>query len=265
MMYSWENTTQEVAAARPEMALLPVATTEQHGQHLPVGSKSFVLEYMARQVGAALPGSVYVLPPLPLGTSQAHLGTPGTIALSWETMTSVVRDLVESLLAQGIRKVALLVGLGDASSGAAWPSDNFIVKTAVRQLNYDHPELLAIWVQPFRAAWSDFLDIFETADKEVHAGEVITSIMLHLAPELVGEKRIDFVPEIETTFVNYTSFASVCPGGVWGCPSTASAAKGARALDAAVRCTANYISCTFEQLHAIRDDGGTKEEQSGHV
>jgi len=263
MLCTWENTTREVAIAEPEIALLPVATTEMQGQHLPVGSKCFILDAISRRVGETLPCSTYLLPTLPLGTSGLHLGTPGTVALGWETLASVVRDLVESLLAQRISKVAVLVGLGDASGGAAWPSDNFIVKTAVRQLNYDHQELQAIWVQPFRAAWTDLLDIFETADKEVHAGEVITSVMLHLAPDLVGEDRSDHVPAAGPELLNYAPFARVCPGGVWGCPSLASAQKGAQAFHAAVRHTANYIVSTFDSLAPMKTCQGAGERRSG--
>jgi len=252
VLYNWENTTREVAAAKPELALLPLAATEQHGSHLPVGTKTLVLETIALRVAEALPGAVYLLPTLPLGTSDSHLGTPGTVALRWETMVSILDDLTGALLAQGIRRVAVLVGLGDASSGTAWPADNFIAKTAVRQINYDHPDLQVIWVQPLGVAGDDLRGIFGTADEEVHAGEVVTSIMLHLAPELVKGQGRDYVPQAGKAFLNYTSFSALCPGGVWGHPSLASAEKGRLALEAAVKRTMDYIVDTFARLATMR-------------
>lgn len=253
MLYTWENTTREVEAAKPEVALLPLATMEQHGDHLPVGTTTLVLDTIAYGVGEALPGSVYLLPTMPLGTSDLHMSAPGTIALGWETLAGVLRDLVESLRAQGIPQVAVLVGLGNASSGTAWPVDNFIAKTAVRQLNYDHPEPQVIWVQPFGVAGRELVSIFETADEEVHAGEVVTSVMLHLFPELVKGSGKDHVPAMGEEFLNYTRFSALCPGGVWGYPSLASAEKGALALETVVRCTADYIIRTFSQLAAMRE------------
>jgi len=252
MLYTWENTTREVEAAKPEIALLPLATMEQQGDHLPVGTTTLVLDAISRRVGETLPGSVYLLPTMPLGTSGLHMSAPGTIALGWETLAGVLRDLVGSLLAQGIRQVAVLVGLGNVSSGTAWPVDNFIAKTAVRQLNYDYPELQVIWAQPFGVAGKELRSIFQTADEEVHAGEVVTSVMLHLFPELVKGRGEDHVPAVGEAYLNYASFSALCPGGVWGHPSLASAEKGARAVEVTVRCTTEYIARTFGQLASMR-------------
>ena len=254
MLYTWENTTREVERAKPDMALLPLAAMEQHGEHLPVGTKILLLSAIARRVGAELPGPVYLLPTLPLGTSDSHVGTAGTIALSWETLAAIVSDLVVSLLEQGVQKVAVLVGLGSASAGTVRPAENEIAKTAVRQLNHDHPELQAIWAQPLGVAGRDLLDIFDTADREVHAGEVTTSLMLHLHPELVRGKGQDHEPGVDRAYLNYGPFTSICPEGVWGHPSQASAEKGGEALEIIVHRTTDYISGTFDRLAAMKRD-----------
>lgn len=251
MLYDWRNTTREVEAARPDLALLPVAATEQHGEHLPVGAKRLVLDAIARRVGEGLPGPVYLLPTLPYGTSGSHHGTAGTVSLSWRTLAAVVRDLVESLFCQGVRRVVVLPGLGAAHVGAQ-PSENTILKTVVRQLNYDHPDLQAIWAQPFSKAAAELATIFQTAELEVHAGEVITSILLHLAPELVQGPGSDFAPAARRDLLDVVPFAALCPDGVWGYPGLASAEKGAQALEAAVHGTVRYISETFEHLARMR-------------
>lgn len=251
MLYDWRNTTEEVGAAGPNLALLPVAATEQHGEHLPVGAKRLILDTIARRVGESLPGPVYLLPTLPYGTSASHDGTAGTVSLSWRTLAAVVRDLVESLLCQGMRKVVVFPGLGAAHVGAQ-PSENTILKTVVRQLNYDHPDLQAIWAQPFSKAAAELATIFETAELEVHAGEVITSVLLHLAPELVQGLGSGFAPAAGRDLLDAVPFAALCPDGVWGYPGLASAEKGARALESVVRCTVRYVTETFEQLARMR-------------
>jgi len=256
MLLTAQNTTRELAAAHCDLALLPVAAMEQHGEHLPTGSKMLVLDAIARRVGEALPGAVYLLPTLPFGTSAIHAGTPGTVYLGWETLNAVLRDLIESLWAQGIRRVAVLAGLGQATSGTVFPWDNSIVKSAVRQLNYDHSDLQAIWVQPLGVARQELLGIFQTADRERHAGEVITSLLLHLHPEWVKGRGQDHVPATGQGFLYYVPFATLCPNGVWGYPGLATDEKGARALEAIVRGTVHYVTTTLEQLGQIH---GTRQ------
>jgi len=252
MLCDYQNTTFEVKDARPEIAVLPIAATEQHGSHLPVGTMSVVLEAIARRVAEGLSGNVYLLPTMPLGTSGLHRGTAGTIALEWSTLMDVVCDLIESLLAQGIRKVVVIDGLGGASETTVRPRENYIVKTAVRQMNYDHPELDAIWVQPFTVSGADIAEIFQSAETDFHAGEVVTSVMLCLAPEAVKGSGQDFVPQVGKEYLDFVRFRELCPSGVWGRPTLASAEKGERALEAAVRRTVEYIEESFAHLARMK-------------
>ena len=252
MLLDYQNTSFEVKDAKPDIALLPIGATERCADHLPIGTATFILDVLARQVAGRLKGTVYLLPTMPLGTSGLHHGTPGTIALEWSTLMSVVRDLIESLLAQGIRKVAVINALGGANETTVVPRENYIVKTAVRQLNYDHPQLDAIWVQPFTVAGSELREILDSADQDVHAGELATSLMLHLAPESVKGQGVDFVPEASKEYLDFVAFQALCPGGVWGKPSLASAGKGQKALEAAVRHTVAYIEDSFAHLATMK-------------
>ena len=260
MLLDHQNTSFEVKGANPEIAVLPIGATERYGDHLPIGTTTAILDVVARRVAERLKGTVYLLPTMPLGTSGLHRGSCGTIALEWPTLMRVVTDLVESLLAQGIRKVAVINGLGGANENTVRPRENYIVKTAVRQLNYDHPELDAIWVQPFTVAGQDLVEVLESADQDVHSGELATSLMLHLAPETVKGKGADFLPNAGKEYLNYVAFGALCPGGVWGKPRLATAEKGARALDAAIQRTVAYIDETFAHLatmkRRVRASGG---------
>ena len=252
MLLDYQNTSFEVRDAKCDLALLPIGATERCGDHLPVGTMNFILDAVARRVGERLKGTVYLLPVMPLGSSGLHEGQPGTIALEWTTLMQVVTDLIESLLAQGIRRVAVLVGLGGSNETTVRPRENYIVKTAVRQLNYDFAELDAIWVQPFTVAGEELRQILDSADEDVHAGELATSLMLALDPSAVKGIGRDFVPEVGKEYLDLVSFEALCPGGVWGKPSLASAEKGERALEAAVRCTVAYIEDSFAHLATMK-------------
>ena len=252
MVYDWQHTSFEVKAGRPEVALLPVGATEPGGDHLPVGAATIILDAVVRRVAENLPWATYLLPALPLGTSDAHAGQPGTVALEWPTLMRVIGDLVESLLAQDIRRVVVINGIGGLTATRVRPRENYIVKATVRQLNYDFPTLDCIWVQPFTAAGEELATVIESAREDVHAGELVTSLLLHLAPQTVKGRGNDWVPESGREYLDWVPFRSLCPAGVWGRPSLASAEKGERALALAVRGTVAHIETTFAQLERVK-------------
>ena len=252
MLLDYQNTTFEVRDAKPDIAVLPIGSTERCGDHLPICTTTFILDVLARRVAERLKGTVYLLPTLPFGCSGLHHGQPGTIALEWSTLMQIVYDLVESLIAQDINRVAVIVGLGGANESTVRPRENYIVKTAVRQLNYDFPELDAVWVQPFTVSGIELKEILESADQDVHSGELTTSLMLYLDPDSVKGKGTDHLPEVGKEYLDFVAFEKLCPGGVWGRPSLASAEKGKRALDVAVKRTVEYIEESFAHLATLK-------------
>jgi creatinine amidohydrolase len=239
---------------RPTIGILPIASLEQHGPHLPVATDCIIVEEIARRVAAEM-DSVYLLPVLPFGSSVAHLGTAGTVGLMWPTLMHVVRDIVESLLAQGIRKIAVINNLGEISGNTVQPRGNFIVKTAVRQLNYAHSDLDALWVQPLAAAAPELAAIFESGSDDVQAGEVETSLMLAMRPDLVRSRAQDHVPTVSRQYADWAPFGRSAPDGVWGRPGLASRTKGEQALDIAVRATVRYITASFASLAIAKGRG----------
>ena len=255
MTLTWHHTAWDFKAAPPALAILPLAGVEPHGPHLPIGADGLLMSAVARQVAELLHEPTFLLPTWPIGTSLHHSGQPGALSLSFETLWAVVRDIVLALHAHGISRVVVLNNHGSALTSTARPLGNFIVKTAVRQLNYENPGLTAIWVQPFAAGREALADLFPSATQEVHAGAVETSILMHLAPELVGERPGDHVPSADPIVLDSVPFAQVAPTGVWGRPSEASAEKGERALNAIVDATTDYIRRTFGQLERIKATG----------
>lgn len=252
-LYDWRNTSWDLRAYPPDLAILSVGAVEQFGPHLPIGTQNVILEAIARRVGERLTGNVYLLPTWPLGESIQHRGFAGTIALSWRTLMAVVTDLIGSLYAGGLRRVVVITGLGGAACSTVAPRENAIVKTAVRQLNYDHPQLDAIWVQPLTVAQPPLSALCPSATDDVHAGEIVTSLMLYLCPDLVRGAREDYVPpRAVAQYVDALPFRALCTKGVWGRPSLASAELGARALQAAVDGTVSYIEESLAELARLK-------------
>lgn len=248
MVFDYQNTFDDVRDGKPTVAILPIGATEKEGDHLPVGASTLVLETVSRQIAEGLGEPTYLLPVMPFGTSGSFVGSAGTISLSWSTLMDVITDLVESLARQGITRIVVIDSLGGAGGSMIRPGKNYIVKTAVRQMNYDHPELDVLWVQPFTAAARDLKVIMDFPKDDAHAGELTTSLLMHLAPDLVQSNAQDHVPPIGKTALDWVPFAALCPDGVWGHPSRATADKGKLAIAAAVKQTIAYIQESFAYL-----------------
>ncbi|KPJ62389.1 MAG: hypothetical protein AMS15_04070 [Planctomycetes bacterium DG_23] len=233
-MLSWENTFEEIRAAKPEIAILPIGAIEQHSYHLPIGTDFLSVTHLARKVAEEL--DAFLLPTLPYSNSQEHQDFAGTIWIKPATLAQVIKDIVHALKHHGIRKIVCMNGHGG----------NWIIKPTVREINLSDPEVMVIWSGPGRS-------MAEGAGRpeELHSGDGETSRGLYLYPHLVKEKRIDHIPEEGREFLDYVGIGGTCPDGVWGKPSQATAEKGKERFEAAIKANVEYIRETFARLDAI--------------
>lgn len=90
--------------------LVPLGLMEAHGDHLPNGTDSLTVEYVARKAAAESP--CVLCPTLHYGFEGSSFEYPGTLGVSLETLARVLVDLVDALTRQGFRKIVFLSGHG---------------------------------------------------------------------------------------------------------------------------------------------------------
>lgn len=112
----WENTRREVrealASGRLKAALVPTGSTEQHGEHLALGTDFFMATFLAQQAALRLYPEAIVSTPCPVGNAPYHMGRKGTLTLRRETFQAFVFDVIESLVAHGFGTVLIVNGHG---------------------------------------------------------------------------------------------------------------------------------------------------------
>jgi creatinine amidohydrolase len=169
------------------IAVLPVAAVEQHGPHLPLGVDAMIAEGYLARVQALVPDSLPVtfLPLQPVGKSDEHIFFPGTLTLAPEVATQAWIDLGESVHRAGVQKLVIVNSHGGNSA---------LLELVARALRV-HAGMFVT-----TAGWSRFgypAGLFSDAEIKhgIHGGEIETSIMLALKPELVRMDRAeDFAP-----------------------------------------------------------------------
>jgi creatinine amidohydrolase len=184
--WAYEPAPEIVRIARQpgSILVLPLGSLEQHGPHLPAGTDTFEVSAIVAAAVEGLGGKVPVLvtPPLWVGHSPENMPFGGTISASFERLLHLIEDMALSAAQNGFRAIVLVNGHGGNQS---------LVDAAVTTLNTDlgcPAEVFGVtyWTRLVRR---ELEEIIEDDVALNHAGELETSLMLHIHPELVKTDR----------------------------------------------------------------------------
>lgn len=198
-------------------AIVPVGSLEQHGAHLPISTDSLISERIATLVANEL--GCFVLPVISYAVSFEHQPM-FNVSLKNSTLSRVLCEVCISLSSQGIKEIIFINGHHGNTGVLQYISQN--VNNSMRS----DTNIFAI------NYWNGM------HKKLDHAGEVETSLVLAICPDLVKmEKAEPNSRKLSKSSIAYSTLTNV-PGsfpiltgnGVWGQPRSASKIKGNRLL-----------------------------------
>jgi creatinine amidohydrolase len=187
-----EMAAERIASAdtREWIAVLPLGATEQHGPHLPPETDWMIADGIVRKVIEVLPEMLPAtfLPAERLGYSREHANRPGVQTLSFDAAVLRWIEIGERLNGQRIRKFVMLNAHGGNSPLMT------IVATELRA----RCRMLAV-----ATSWTRFGVPFGVVTDEekahgIHGGEIETSVMLALRPDLVNMEEARDFPSLQS-------------------------------------------------------------------
>lgn len=241
------------------VALLPVAAIEQHGPHLPLSTDLEINRGILDSALGRLEGGarVLVLPEQPIGDSLEHLAFPGTLSLRPELLLELWAEIGHGIARAGLRKLVIFNSHGGQTG---------LVDQAALRLRAERSMLVA------RASYFAFgtpAGLFEQDElsRGLHGGEVETSLMLALRPDLVRRDALeDFQapgpgtilgPERPVGFGWLSQ--DLNPAGVCGNAARADAERGRRLLEhLGGRLAALLLEMVRTPLSTLRDGPPTR-------
>ncbi|HWL52411.1 MAG TPA: creatininase family protein [Chthoniobacteraceae bacterium] len=215
--------------------VVPIASCEQHGPHLPVWVDTLQLTGILERVEPLVSEQALFLPVLWLGSSHHHADFPGTLSLTPFLYAQVLKGLLENVIRAGFRRVLVLNGHG-GNEAPALAALNELVGTS------DEADRISLALATWWKIASDGLDAdalgMETP-RLSHACEYETSLTLALRPDLVRmsaapegweEQRPWVQPASLPNVASIARFHRFTRTGALGRPAAATAQKGERIL-----------------------------------
>lgn len=168
-------TRKDVAELAPDAILvLPIGSTEQHGEHLPLMTDALIADQICRRALAIVDTSspVVLAPLMPFGNSHHHLFACA-ISLSADTYVQVLRDVCSTVSRSGFKRILFVNGHGGNDQAMRLVSNDVVL---------DLPLTVAAC-----SYWS-LTSVTPDAPKVQggHAGVYETAVMKYLAPDLIG-------------------------------------------------------------------------------
>jgi len=189
--YAWTEI-RDLLDREPGCALiLPVGSTEAHGPHLPLSTDVIIAEEMAVRAAqqlAACGEAALVLPPVAYSVTDFSEGFAGSISITAETATALVRDICLSLIKQDFKRLAI-------ANAHLEPAHVATLRAACDEVRA-RTGLEIAFPDVTRRRWAEMLTE-EFRSGACHAGRYEGSLVLRARPELVRDNiRLALAPKL---------------------------------------------------------------------
>lgn len=166
------------------VVILPLGVIEEHGEHLPLNTDSLQGEYIAEEL--AKKTGALVAPPIRYGVCNTTKNFPGTISIEFDTLRSLIQDVLFEFARNGIKNIVIVSGHAGSSHLAA-------VRLAAKEVvDEEKVKMLAL---------SDYEIIYNAGiaeEGEGHSGWIETSRIMAIRPDLIkgkGKKGVNKIPK----------------------------------------------------------------------
>lgn len=237
---------------RGKVILIPIGHTEQHGYHLPLSVDTIIIDSIAKGTANILPTRTFTLPVMPYGVSTHRSSFAATLNAGGRAFEDFWVAVIDLLVARGFDRFYLMSGHGGNTS--------FLVNI-VKYAGERHRRIFCAtaFLHTAGRIGAEALEKYRTTKigGMGHAGELETSYLLHLRPDLCQMDRVvdetDFVstPDYYMDWIEGGSLVANPPWdddsktGAYGAGSHATAEKGRLWLEAAIKEKADHV----EQIH----------------
>ncbi|MGW8224655.1 MAG: creatininase family protein [Anaerolineales bacterium] len=234
------------------VVVISTGHTEQHGYHLPLSTDSLIVEALASHLNSLNPNDVFCLPIWPYGVSTHTDEFPATLNLGGRVFEDFFLAIIQQLVSQGAQMIYFSNGHGGNHS--------FLVNV-VKYAGERYPQafIATEWLHTTGPELSLYRE--STVGGMGHGGELETSYILHLRPDLVkmelATREVDFAstPNYYMDWIDGGSLVANPPwlddttSGIYGDAIRGTAEKGRLWLEAAVNQKLAIIQEIQSQQH----------------
>lgn len=229
-------------ATAETIVIIPVASIEQHGPHLPVVTDTMLAREVAvRSARIVVEKSpVLVTECIWTGLAEHHMAFGGTVTLDFPTFLAVIGGVVRSLHRHGFEKIFLMNAHGGNIAAL-----QTVVEELTRELG-----LKLVSATYWTLGAKEMGAHLERQKGIRHACEAETSMIMAIAPHLVDQDKFndaacpdprDGDGAVDDRSYRWRSFADKTPSGVLGDPRVANSEKGKALLETAAQAVASKL------------------------